>query len=71
MTNQEEIRAGLDEILIVHNSETGSTDNDRTIDRIFSYLHSQGVVSKGESLGGSHPHLANYFAVEDLFDIEE
>lgn len=30
----------------------------------FNYLHSQGVVIKGQGLGA--PHLASYFAVEPL-----
>ncbi|KKM94098.1 hypothetical protein LCGC14_1201740 [marine sediment metagenome] len=29
-------------------------------------LHSQGVVIRGQSLGGSHPHLAAYYTVESL-----
>ena len=38
------------------------------VDGIFSRQHSQGVVIKGHSLGGSHPHLASYYSVEPLID---
>ena len=31
-------------------------------------LDEEGVVIKGNSLGGSHPHLASYFTVENLVD---
>ena len=33
---------------------------------VIGYLHSQGVVIKGQSLGGSHPHLADYYTMEPL-----
>ena len=34
--------------------------------RTLSYLHSQGVVIKGQCLGVSHPHLFAYYTVEPL-----
>lgn len=33
---------------------------------IMVYLHEQGAVIKGVSLGVSHPHLANYYSFEPL-----
>ena len=33
---------------------------------ILTYLHSQGAVLKGASLGFSHPHLTGYFTVTEL-----
>lgn len=43
---------------------------DDITDSLIAYLHSQGVVIKGESLGVTHPHLANYFTMENLIDEE-
>ena len=31
-------------------------------------LDGEGVVIKGNTLGSSHPHLADYFTVESLID---
>ena len=36
------------------------------VDGIISYLKSEGIVRKGQSLGATHPHLAAYFTVEEL-----
>jgi len=38
---------------------------------IISYLHSQGVVIKGDELQPCVPHLGDYFTVELLIDEEE
>ena len=55
MTKREEIRKGIEDY----------TDRPAAL---WLYLHSQGVVIRGQSLGFSHPHLVNYFTVEPLIE---
>jgi len=71
MTKQEEIREGIAKTVnnfmrpsIVKNSKVYNVS--RLTSEILSYLHSQGVVVKGDSLGVSHPHLSAYYTVEPL-----
>ena len=64
MTKREEIMGGIE--VILRRSVIESFQNGLASKQILDYLHSQGVVIKGETLGGSHPHLANYFTVEPL-----
>lgn len=77
MTKQEKIREGveriLDELLFSPGeSEDGYTFNlTGCITNLLKYLQSQGVVIQGQSLGGSHPHLANYYTVESLIKEEK
>ena len=74
MTEQEEIREGFEDIWCedcgYHASPEICSPCKVKIEKLFSYLHSQGVVIKGQSLGGSHPHLASYFTVESLIKEE-
>ena len=81
MTKREEIREGIAK-LVHHWHIGGSErweDNDEehwqgpmrwqyyeAADKLIPYLHSQGVVIRGSSIGASHPHLVNYFTVEPL-----
>ncbi len=68
MTNRAEIQAGMtDYIRLVGNKPEVYTPEMCSED-LMEYLHSQDVVIKGNSLGGSHPHLANYYSVEPLVD---
>ena len=74
MTKQEEINEGIRSVLVrlLENAEYISSPVELSlhiewgVKEIKSKLHSQGVVLRGESLGGSHPHLADYYAVETL-----
>jgi len=63
MTKQKIIREGLIDELSGIPAVT-----DALADDILRYLHSKGCVLKGQSLGASHPHLANYFTTEPLID---
>ena len=36
------------------------------VDKILSYLHSEGLGFRGLPLGASHPHLSEYFTFEPL-----
>ena len=83
MTRQEEIREEV--IKIIHKEdnpfpfepdwededEDGKAYYYEYIDRILSYLHSQGVVIKVGTLGVTHPHLSNYYSVEPLIEDKE
>jgi len=40
-------------------------------EQILAYLHSQGVVIRGETLGASHPHLSAYYTIEPLIKEEQ
>ncbi len=70
MTTKEEIREGL-YTLIIHHPEFKTWEEmfdwERELPKLITnYLHSQGVVIRGESLGFSHPHLSAYFTTEPL-----
>jgi len=73
MNKQEEIREGILKIQKCEDDE-GCPDEYEGFDpcpecrtnKTIKFLHSQGVVIGGQSLGGSHPHLANYHTVEPL-----
>ena len=76
MSKQESIREGIAKIVF----SNGDFDDAKVFwgnekrkehyrwmaDELLTYLHSQDVVIKGQSLGSSHPHLADYYTVEDL-----
>jgi len=71
---REEIREGLlSKIKSIRNWSQSGVDplsaEDDTGD-ILKYLHDNDVVIKGESLGVSHPHLANYFTFKPLIKEE-
>ena len=75
MTIQAEIREGLiDEMLsgIEFVSEAHRIDARRNAgnraDKYLRFLRDKDVVIKGNTLGTSHPHLANYFTVEPLIE---
>jgi len=59
LTKQEEV----DRILIKYTGRTGAH-----LDKVKHELSQVGVVIKGQSIGGSHPHLANYYTVEPLIE---
>ena len=67
MTKQEGIREGMARRLPLKG--TGQPDF-VLADILIEYQHSRDVVIKGDSLGGSHPHLANYYTVEPLIKDE-
>ena len=50
--------------------EMPENECDTEVEFIMNYLHTQGVVIKGYSLGASHPHFADYFTVEPLIKDE-
>jgi len=80
MTKQEEIRDVIADIVwkqtmallggdsdIIGEIDTGNFMYGKVAaTKILTYLHSQGVVIKGQCLGGSHPHLSAYYTVEPL-----
>jgi len=79
MTEQEEIREKLNELIgdaliavgcgegsCPHAEMRGLEAQEKCLDGILTYLHSQNVVIRGNSLGFSHPHLAAYFTVYPL-----
>ena len=71
MSKQKEIREGIYRLLIEQDCENEFQrfDWERKMPaKILDYLHSQGVVIKGCSLGGSHPHLADYYTIESLIE---
>ena len=66
-TKQEEIREGLMSVV----GFGGQYGVDVFTDEILNYLDSKDCVIRGNSLGGSHPHLANYFEVEPLVEVKD
>jgi len=72
---REEIREGIEEELLkaygtsAHQGKVSSQEM-FAAGQILKHLHSQDVVIRGNSLGGTHPHLANYFTVLPLIEEE-
>ncbi len=66
MTKQEKIMLEMGNILRPHVKSKCSMW--ALVRSLVEYQHSQGVVVKGNSLGVSHPHLANYYLVEPLIE---
>jgi len=67
MTRQDEIREGAILALMDHKG-FDRAPTETIIGFVFSYLHEQGAVIKGQSIGASHPHLAAYWTWEPLID---
>ncbi len=73
MTKQEEIREGFAAHLLSYMIPHYKNNPELVkliIDELFAFFHSQDVVIRGESLGASHPHLADYLTVENLVEKE-
>jgi len=68
MDIQEEIREGIITNITKACPEMLGGNIIKLTDKILQDEHSQGVVIQGQSLGGSHPHLANYYTVEPLIE---
>jgi len=67
MGKQEEIREGIaDRLYSFLGCNNGEAEYCAT--QLIKYLHSQGVVIRGESLGAEHPPLSNYYTVEPLIE---
>ena len=65
MATREEIREWAKKFLqgVAHNGYYEGLER-----RMLKELDEQSVVIKGDTLGASHPHLANYFTVEPLIE---
>ena len=76
MTKQEEVRKVIDAFVEDECLYFGKTceffvrgycaNADGAYKCLMKSLDGMGVVIRGGSLGGSHPHLANYFTVESI-----
>ena len=69
-TRQEEIQSGVEGVIYSQIIMDNATKRELST-RILGYLYEQGVVIKGETIGGSHPHLSNYWTVEPLIHTEQ
>ena len=68
MTKQEEVRGTLTRTLTFIRDIKDKPPIEEDVGWVMRCLSSLGVVIKGESLGGSHPHLSAYYTVESLIE---
>lgn len=68
MSKQRKVRAALNFWLAAHDPliNEGSFTPAETLDSLLKCLDEIGLVIRGQSLGASHPHLADYYTVEPL-----